>query len=114
MPRIATPQAAGTKIYREGSRDDLRVPLRRIALTEPEPPVDLYDTSGPYTDPEVTVDFERGLTPLRRDWILERGDVEELDDLSSEYGRRARPTRRRRNSASSARASRCGRSPVAA
>jgi phosphomethylpyrimidine synthase len=47
----------------------------------------LYDTSGPYTDPNVDIDVRRGLAPLRRQWILDRGDVEELPDLTSQFGR---------------------------
>ncbi|MCI0530136.1 MAG: phosphomethylpyrimidine synthase ThiC, partial [Nitrospira sp.] len=46
------------------------------------------DTSGPYTDPHVQIDIRKGLSPLRLDWIMMRGDVEELEDVSSEYGRR--------------------------
>ncbi|MDP7035992.1 MAG: phosphomethylpyrimidine synthase ThiC [Planctomycetota bacterium] len=69
------------KIYVEGSRPDLRVPMREVALSptgsEPNEPVVLYDTSGPYTDSEVEVDVERGLRPMGRAWVLERGDVEE-------------------------------------
>jgi phosphomethylpyrimidine synthase len=54
----------------------------------PNPPLLVYDTSGPYTDPAAVIDVRRGLAPLRRDWILERGDVVELPTVSSEYGRR--------------------------
>jgi phosphomethylpyrimidine synthase len=58
------------------------------------PPVIVYDTSGPYTDPSVTIDLRKGLPPLRLPWILERNDTEELADLSSEYARtRARDPR---------------------
>lgn len=58
---------------------DIRVAMREVTL-EPgsgEPPVRVYDTSGPYTDPRVTIDIKAGLAPLRRDWILARGDVED-------------------------------------
>jgi phosphomethylpyrimidine synthase len=55
------------------------VPFREVALSGGEPPVRLYDTSGPYTDESRAVDIEKGLTSLRRDWILARGDVEEYD-----------------------------------
>jgi len=69
------------KIHVEGSAPDLRVAMREVAL-EPsanEPPVRLYDTSGPYTDPAVSIDIEQGLPALRRSWIIGRGDVEEYD-----------------------------------
>jgi phosphomethylpyrimidine synthase len=83
------------KIYIQGSRPDLRVPVREIALTptrtngssEENPPVLLYDTSGPYTDPELKLDIRQGLAALRRVWIMERDDVTELSSVSSEYGR---------------------------
>ncbi|HUC62123.1 MAG TPA: phosphomethylpyrimidine synthase ThiC [Alphaproteobacteria bacterium] len=71
---------ASRKVYRAGtSSAGLRVPMREIAL-EPsakEPPVTVYDTSGPYTDPEATIDIYRGLPRLRDAWIRARGDVEE-------------------------------------
>src|SRR5580704_19651794 len=53
------------------------VPFREVPLSGGEPPVRLYDTSGPYTDDSVTIDIEKGLAGRRRDWILARGDVEE-------------------------------------
>ncbi|WP_368506036.1 phosphomethylpyrimidine synthase ThiC [Alkalihalophilus sp. As8PL] len=73
------------KVYVEGSRSDLLVPMREIGLSnttgafgeEENPPIRVYDTSGPYTDPNYTVDLTKGLPPLRKEWILERGDVEE-------------------------------------
>ncbi|MDE3095164.1 MAG: phosphomethylpyrimidine synthase ThiC [Chloroflexota bacterium] len=78
------------KVYVEGSRPDIRVPVREVALTAAPggaapAPVRLYDTSGPYTDPAVETDIRRGLPPLRRLWIEARGDVEEYD------GRDVRP-----------------------
>ncbi|MHB8515734.1 MAG: phosphomethylpyrimidine synthase ThiC, partial [Dehalococcoidia bacterium] len=78
------------KAYVQGSRTDIRVPVREVALTaapggaDPAP-VRLYDTSGPYTDAAVETDVRRGLPPLRRRWIEERGDVDEYD------GRDVRP-----------------------
>ncbi len=84
------------KIYVEGSRPDIRVPMREIAQSdtatigggsEPNPPVWVYDTSGPYTDPDARIDIRRGLAPLRARWIDERGDTEPLDGPSSRYGR---------------------------
>lgn len=76
---------ASRKVYIQGSRDDVRVPMREVTLSptsgrygrEANPPIRLYDTSGPYTDSSVRVDVRQGLSPLRRNWILERGDVEE-------------------------------------
>ena len=70
---------ASRKIYVEGQRHpDIRVPMREISLhpTAEEPPVIVYDTSGPYTDPNIKIHIAAGLAPLRRDWILGRGDVE--------------------------------------
>ena len=63
------------KVYVSGSTPSIRVPFRSVRLTNGEG-VHLYDTSGPYTDPEHAVDLKQGLPPLRRPWILERGDVE--------------------------------------
>src|ERR687891_390351 len=79
--------SASRKVYLTGSRPDLRVPIREIALSGGEPPVRLYDTSGPYTDPDATPDLKRGLDPLRLPWIRERGDVEELAGPTSTYRR---------------------------
>jgi phosphomethylpyrimidine synthase len=76
---------AAHKVYVEGDRADVRVPMREVTLTPPHPPVQLYDTSGPYTDPDYEVDLQQGMPPLRRDWILARGDVEELLQPTSTY-----------------------------
>jgi phosphomethylpyrimidine synthase len=75
------------KIYISGTRPDLKVPMREITLTptsgrfktEENPPIRVYDTSGPYTDPEILIDIHKGLSPLRSPWILERGDVQEYE-----------------------------------
>lgn len=75
------------KVYVTGSRPDLRVPMREVVLTPPNPPLRLYDTSGPYTDPAYQADLRRGLPPLRLPWILARGDVETLPAPSSPYHR---------------------------
>ena len=75
------------KVYVTGSRPDIRVPMREIALTAGNPPFRLYDTSGPYTDPNADLDLKRGLTPLRLGWIIDRGDVQELPGPSSAYRR---------------------------
>jgi phosphomethylpyrimidine synthase len=88
------PFPASTKIHVAGTRPGVQVPFRSVQLhatrdfqdrlTENEPLV-LYDTSGPYTDPAVTIDVAKGLKPLRQDWILGRGDVEELPGATSLY-----------------------------
>src|SRR5436189_12707 len=86
---MAAPRpAASQKVYLTGSRPDLRVPIREIALSGGNPPVRLYDTSGPYTDPGAQIDLKRGLPPLRLAWILGRSDVEELPGPSSSHRRR--------------------------
>ncbi|MDO9451018.1 MAG: phosphomethylpyrimidine synthase ThiC, partial [Rugosibacter sp.] len=76
------------KIYVTGSRPDIRVPMREITQAgENNPPISVYDTSGVYTDPAVTVDIRRGLPELRAGWIAERNDTEELSGLSSDYSK---------------------------
>jgi phosphomethylpyrimidine synthase len=83
------------KVYVVGSRPDIRVPMREIRQAdtptqfggEKNPPIYVYDCSGPYTDPTVKIDIRAGLPPLRAKWIEERGDTEVLPGLSSEYGR---------------------------
>ena len=83
------------KIYVTGSRPDIRVPMREITQSdtnesfgsEKNPPVYVYDCSGPYSDPEATIDIRSGLTAVRQGWIEERGDTESLDGLSSNFGR---------------------------
>ena len=82
------------KIYVQGSRPDIRVPMREISLAdtqtdkgvEPNAPVLVYDTSGPYTDPSVQIDLRAGLADVRGAWIDARGDTEVLPSLSSEFG----------------------------
>ncbi|MGE5669774.1 MAG: phosphomethylpyrimidine synthase ThiC, partial [Betaproteobacteria bacterium] len=89
------PLPASRKIYVEGSRPDLRVPMREISQSETpasfgserNPPIVVYDTSGPYTDPAARIDIRRGLPPLRAPWIAERSDTVELDGPTSAYGR---------------------------
>ncbi|OGI41486.1 MAG: phosphomethylpyrimidine synthase ThiC [Candidatus Muproteobacteria bacterium RBG_16_62_13] len=83
------------KIFVPGSRPDIRVGMREVTLTptpskngaEENPPVTIYDTSGPYTDPAAVIDLRRGLVPAREQWILDRDDTEQLASPSSEYGR---------------------------
>ncbi len=84
------------KIYVQGSRPDIRVPMREISLDvtptafggEINAPVLVYDTSGPYTDPNVQIDVRKGLADVRSAWIEDRGDTERLPGLSSEFGQR--------------------------
>src|SRR2546428_12738055 len=86
---MAAPRSAvSSKIYLTGSRPDLRVPMREIALSGGNPPLRLYDTSGPYTDPHAQIDLKRGLHPMRLPWFLGCGDVAELPGLASDYRRR--------------------------
>ena len=83
------------KIYVEGSRRDILVPMREISQAdtptgmggEKNPPIFVYDCSGPYSDPQARIDIRNGLPALRAAWIAERGDTESLNDLSSEFGR---------------------------
>lgn len=89
------PLPGSKKIYKSGKvHADIRVPFRQIDLSptkgpnnvvEQNAPVVVYDTSGPYTDPSVKVDITQGLSELRNDWIVGRGDVEELNESTSHY-----------------------------
>ena len=79
------PFTQSRKIYVEGSRTDIRVPMREIQLSD-DSTVHVYDTSGPFSDPAVQVDLRQGLDPVRAPWIEERGDTEILEQLSSSYG----------------------------
>jgi phosphomethylpyrimidine synthase len=73
------PFPASKKIYINGAlHKDIRVPMREIELTNGET-LTVYDTSGPYTDPNAQIDLTQGLTPIRQAWIAARGDVEEYD-----------------------------------
>jgi len=82
------------KLYVEGSRPDIRVPMREVAQAdtptmfggERNPPIFVYDCSGPYSDPAARIDIRSGLVPLRQRWIEERGDTEVLAGPSSRYG----------------------------
>jgi len=88
------PLPNSTKIYTSGSRPDIRVPMREVRQAdtpgmfggEANPPLHVYDCSGPYTDPAVRIDIRSGLAPLRSRWIEERGDTEVLAGPSSRYG----------------------------
>ena len=87
------------KIYVTGSRADIRVPMRKISQddtptdmalsgqsSEENPPIFVYDTSGPYSDPALQIDIRNGLAPMRETWIDERDDTQELAGPTSEYG----------------------------
>ena len=86
--------AKSKKVYVTGSRPDLKVPFREISLSdtpssfgaEKNPPVMVYDTSGPYTDPDYQIDIRNGLPSLRSQWINERNDTEFLDGPTSIFG----------------------------
>jgi phosphomethylpyrimidine synthase len=87
------PFTGSQKIYVQGSRPDIRVPMREITLAdtptdfggEKNPPVRVYDTSGPYTDPNVKIDLRTGLGDVRTAWIEERNDTEILEDSHSQF-----------------------------
>ncbi|MGX7685591.1 phosphomethylpyrimidine synthase ThiC [Flectobacillus roseus] len=83
------------KIYVPGALHNIQVAMREISLTDTKisgniftknPSVAVYDTSGPYTDPNIEIDVRKGLPKLREEWIIARGDTEQLDAISSEYG----------------------------
>lgn len=94
------PLTSSKKIYVQGQlHPSVKVAMREITLTdtvhkfgpqpekrEKNPPVVVYDTSGPYTDPNIKIDLKKGLPRLREQWIMDRGDVEELAGISSAYG----------------------------
>ncbi len=88
------PLPCSRKVHVEGSRPDLRVPMREISQSdtpalfgaEKNPPIYVYDTSGPYTDPSASIDIRAGLPPLRAKWIEERNDTEALSGPTSHYG----------------------------
>ncbi|SDT88897.1 hydroxymethylpyrimidine synthase [Pseudomonas pohangensis] len=88
------PFTRSQKIYVQGSRPDIRVPMREITLDvtptdlggEINAPVTVYDTSGPYTDPTVQIDVRKGLADVRSPWINDRNDTELLSGLSSSFG----------------------------
>jgi len=92
-----TPFPASRKIYVKGEIHNIEVAMREVSLsetkihngfglTEKNPPVTIYDTSGPYTDPAALIDVKTGLTRIRERWITNRGDAEQLDNISSVYG----------------------------
>ncbi|MDX8384387.1 MAG: phosphomethylpyrimidine synthase ThiC, partial [Ghiorsea sp.] len=92
------PYPNSKKVYIEGSRPDIRVPMREVSLGDTElkdgveknHPILIYDTSGPYTDPDVELDLQKGLPDVRTPWITERDDTAPLTGLSSKYGNERR------------------------
>lgn len=95
---VTRPFPSSRKVYVEGSQTDVRVPMREVRQDvthgaggdEENPPVYIYDTSGPYTDPQASIDLLKGLPPLRSSWIAARGDTEQLQGPSSAYGQQRR------------------------
>lgn len=92
------PFPASKKIYVKGKIHDIEVAMREVSLDDSHaigngeplknPPVTIYDTSGPYTDLNIEIDVKKGLPQLRQQWILDRNDVEELPGITSEYGKK--------------------------
>ena len=91
------------KVYISGKLfPDIRVAMRKVEqvpsttfngdekIITPNPKIYVYDTSGPFSDPEISVDLKKGLPRMREEWILKRGDVEQLPEITSEYGRMRR------------------------
>lgn len=90
------------KVYHEGSLYPIKVAMREISqyptvkiengkrVEYPNEPVTVYDTSGPYTDPEIKININEGLPRLREKWVVDRNDTYVLDDITSEYGRKRR------------------------
>ncbi len=93
------PLTGSRKVFVKGKLHNISVAMREITLTdtvhkfngsnkvEANPAVTVYDTSGPYTDSNYKIDLKKGLPRLREEWIVKRGDVEQLTDISSEYGK---------------------------
>jgi len=92
------PFPSSQKVYIEGSSPAIQVPMRKISLSdtlingsknnptrEPNEPLFVYDTSGPYSDENAHIDLGKGLAPLRRNWILARQDTEQLENVSSDF-----------------------------
>lgn len=92
---VIAPLPGSRKIYVTGSRPDIRVPMREISQSdtktmgehETNPPIFVYDCSGPYSDPQASIDIRQGLPALRAQWISERNDTELQTGYSSEFGR---------------------------
>ncbi|MFI4954911.1 MAG: phosphomethylpyrimidine synthase ThiC [Gammaproteobacteria bacterium] len=94
--QVTNPLPGSRKIYVPGSRLDIQVAMREVATsptvtqqgTQENAPITLYDTSGPFTDPNIQINLQEGLPALRMGWILERADTEELNEFSADYSRR--------------------------
>ncbi len=91
---VTQPFPNSKKVYVQGSREDIQVGMREVSCAdtssslgaEENPPITIYDTSGPLTDPEQSIDLSEGLPKIRGLWITERGDTQQLNALSSEFG----------------------------
>ena len=101
--KIKISYPSSEKVYIPGNiHKDIKVAMRRVKLTptvsivngekkiKENSPVYVYDTSGPFSDPNIEVDLKKGLPRLREEWIVKRGDVEQLPEITSEYGRMRR------------------------
>ena len=103
--RALAPLPNSRKIHIVGSRPDIRVPMREIqlspthespgALPRVNPPLRVYDTSGPYSDPQADIDIRRGLPRIRENWISERGDTVALPHPTSQFAQREAPEKLR-------------------
>ena len=80
------PFPASKKIYVQGSNPSIQVAMREISIQDQPATLPVYDTSGAYTDPNINIDLDKGLDPIRLRWILERGNVEMIKQIASEYG----------------------------
>jgi len=91
---VTRPFRSSRKVYVTGSRDDIRVGMREIDQDntpdsmgfEVNPPIPVYDTSGPFSDPDIEIDLMKGMPDVRGNWIAERNDTEQLDGPTSEFG----------------------------
>ena len=95
MESLLKPFMNSRKVYVPGKiYPDIRVGMREIKIDDPEfPTVTVYDTSGPYSDENIALDVTKGIERFRESWIMERGDAEQLDDITSAYGRARRENR---------------------
>ena len=92
--QVTRPFPHSRKVYVQGSRADIRVGMREIYQDdtpasfgfEVNPPIPVYDTSGPFTDPDIDIDLMKGMPDVRSAWIEERADTECLDGPSSSFG----------------------------
>jgi len=87
MKKIDQYASPGRRVWVSGERPGVSIPMREVALAPPNPPVRLYDTSGPHGEQGREPTLDKGIPPLREQWIVDRGDVERLDGPSSAYRR---------------------------